>query len=209
MKITVFGASGGIGTEVVRQALRAGHHVTAVIRDGARLAISDPELETVVADVFDAESIAPYVKGADAVVSALGARDTGPTTVCRDGAAALRWAMRETRVRRVVIVSASGLIVDEGDDFIMRHVAKPIVQRALRNGFEDMRAMEKIVMDSGLEWTIMRPPRLTDKPASGRYRTAVDRNVPFGYTIARADVAAEILKALGDPATIGHTIGLG
>ncbi|NUR25785.1 MAG: NAD(P)H-binding protein, partial [Catenulispora sp.] len=161
MKLTVLGATGGIGTEVVRQALRAGHQVTAVVRDPARLPVEDGALEKVVADVFDAEELALHVKGADAVVSALGPREGGPATVVRDGAAAVRWAMRETGVRRIVLVSAAGQKIAPGDDPLMRFVGKPIVQRVFRDGFADLAAMEEIIRQSGLDWTLVRPPRLS------------------------------------------------
>jgi uncharacterized protein YbjT (DUF2867 family) len=71
-----------------------------------------------------------------------------------------------------------------------------------------MRRAEDEVRDSRLDWTIFRPPRLTGKPATGSYRTAVDRNLPRGYTISRADLAACMLAALGDPATVHRHIGM-
>jgi putative NADH-flavin reductase len=69
--------------------------------------------------------------------------------------------------------------------------------------------MEDEMRQSGLDWTIVRPPRLTDKPPTGRYRTALNRNVRGGYTISRADLAAAILKLLDDPASIRAAIGIG
>jgi uncharacterized protein YbjT (DUF2867 family) len=68
--------------------------------------------------------------------------------------------------------------------------------------------MEDIVRDSGLDWTVVRPPRLTDKPLSGAYRTAYGRNLKRGFLISRADVAHLMLRVLGQPGTIGQTIGI-
>src|SRR5437870_784751 len=105
MKLTVFGASGGIGTELVRQGLDAGHHVTAVVRETSRLAVEPhPNLKVVVADVMDPVAIAPAMAGREAVLSALGTRVSGPTTVNSDGARSIIQAMQDAGVRRLLMV---------------------------------------------------------------------------------------------------------
>ncbi|SHL31066.1 Putative NADH-flavin reductase [Pseudonocardia thermophila] len=208
MRITVFGATGGTGRQVVRQALDAGHQVTAVVRNAAGLIEQHPALDVVTADVMDPDAITPAVKGADAVVSALGPRSREETTVCSSGARAIVAAMHAAGTRRLVVVTASGHVVDEGDGPVTRAVVKPLLRRYLRGSFADFARTDRIVQDSGLDWTIMRPPRLTDG-RSRPYRTAIDRNVRGGFTIARADLARAILVALADRAAIGHSIALG
>ena len=85
MKLAIFGATGATGTSLTGQALAAGHEVTAVVRDPARLAVpAQPKLRILSADVMDPASIVPAVAGADAVISAVGPRGTGPTTVIQD-----------------------------------------------------------------------------------------------------------------------------
>ncbi|HEY4461599.1 MAG TPA: NAD(P)H-binding protein [Streptosporangiaceae bacterium] len=208
MKLTVFGATGGIGTQVVRQALDAGHEVVAVVRDPARLDVpARPGLTVVRADVMDPEAIGPAVDGADAVVSALGPRPGGPVTVNSDGIRAILQAMDKAGVRRVVVVSAAGAFTEPTDGTVSRLIVKPLLQRILREGMADTRRMEQDVRESTAEWTLVRPPRLTNRAGRGRYRTAIDRHV--GTSIARADVAGAILNALGNPATAGHTVGIG
>lgn len=81
--------------------------------------------------------------------------------------------------------------------------------RAVIEAMEDLAAMEDALRASPLEWTIVRPPRLTDGPLTGRYRTAVDRNVRGGLTVSRADLAHLMLRAAGDPATVGRALGVG
>ncbi|MFK0259298.1 NAD(P)-dependent oxidoreductase [Streptomyces sp. NPDC090445] len=209
MRITVFGATGGTGRQLVAQALEAGHHVTAVVRDPARLhQAGHPRLDVVTADVMDPEAITQAVAGQDAVVSALGPRAKGETSVCSDGARAIITAMRARGTRRLIVVTAGGHIVDAGDGWFTKAVVKPMLRRFLRDSFADFARTDQAVEASGLDWTIMRPPRLTDgKPRP--YRTAVDRNVRGGITIARADLARGILAALADPGTARHTIALG
>jgi uncharacterized protein YbjT (DUF2867 family) len=209
MRITVFGATGGTGQHLVRQALDADHHVTAVVRNPAGLhQTGHPRLEAMTADVMDPGAITAAVAGRDAVVSVLGPRTRGDASVCSDGARAIITAMQTNRTRRLVVVTASGHVVDDGDGPFTRTVVKPMLRRYLREGFADFARTDQAVQASGLDWTIMRPGRLTDgKPRP--YRTAIDRNVRGGITIARADLARAILAALADPATVNHTIGLG
>jgi putative NADH-flavin reductase len=196
MKLTVFGASGGIGTELVRQGLDAGHHVTAVVRETSRLAVEPhPNLKVVVADVMDPVAIAPAVAGREAVLSALGTRVSGPTTVNSDGARSIIQAMQDAGVRRLLMVSVAG-IHTKGDDPFTRFVVKPILGRILRHSFADVRQMETLVRNSGLDWTLVCPPRLTNGKRSSKVRSNAERNVRGGFTIARADVAAYLLGAV-------------
>jgi putative NADH-flavin reductase len=206
MKLTVFGATGGTGLRVVEQALAAGHEVRAVVRDPTRLAPDPPGLEVVVADVMDPSSIVEAVTGSDAVVSAIGSRNgRAPTTVCADSARSIVAAMHRAGTRRLVVVSGTGPF-DEGEGPGMRYLLKPIARRFLKHVFDDFVAMEKIVRVSGLDWTIVRPPRLTDKPLTGRYQTQRDLNLRGNFTVSRADVAHLILAACADRETYDAAI---
>jgi len=207
MKLTVFGATGGTGEQVVRQACEAGDEVTAVVRDPARLRVAYPNLTVVRADVMDPASIESAIAGRDAVVTAIGPRDTKPTTVTADSTASIVKAMAATGVRRLVTVSNSGMFTD-GDDPVSRLIVKPIVWRFLKHAWNDALRAEEVVRTSDLDWTMARPPRLTDKPRTGSYRTAVGRNVLGGFTVSRADVADLILRCLGDPGTIRTAVSL-
>jgi putative NADH-flavin reductase len=199
MNITIFGATGGTGTCLVRQAMAAGHRVTAVVRDRGRLAVTGPDI--VIADALDPVAIKPAVAGADAVISAIGPRGSGPTTVSQDSAAAIIEAMQAAGSLRLVTISGS-IVTDAGDGAFLR-LLKPLVRATqLRHVCADMRRAEEEVRSSGLDWTIMRPPRLTGRPAAGHYRTAIDRNLRREYTISREDLAACILGLLGDPRTV-------
>ena len=208
MRITVFGATGGTGRYVVQHALDAGHQVTAVVRNPAAVSNEHSRLEVVTADAMDPDAITAAVSGCDGVVSALGPRHGGATTVCSDGARAIISAMHTAGSRRLIVVTAGGHIVDDGDGPFTRVVVKPMLRRLLREGFADFARTDREVQAGGLDWTIMRPSRLTDGK-SRTYRTALDRNVRGGITIARTDLARAILAALEDPATAGHTISVG
>ncbi|GAB3458361.1 SDR family oxidoreductase [Streptomonospora sediminis] len=205
MNLTLMGATGGLGRAFAQRACEAGHRVTALVRDPARMDYEHPNLTTARADVTDAGALAPLLAGRDAVVSALGHRGSGPATICATAARSTTAAMAEAGVARLVVVSAAGMFTD-GDGPITRMVAKPILQRVLRENFADMHAMEATVRASGLDWTIVRPPQLLDKPYTGRYRTAVGTNVRGGIRIGRADTAACMLDCVEGAEPIADSI---
>lgn len=206
MKLVVFGASGRTGRHVVRMASESGHDVTAVVRPGSTL--DEPgAARLVTADVLDAAAIVPAVRGHDAVVSAIGPRSNGPTTVCADATHSITSAMRESGVDRLVVVSQATVTTD-GDGPFTRTVVKPLLRRLLRHAIADAVRMEDHLSTTGLDWTALRPPRLTNGRPTGRYRTARGSNVRRGYTISRGDLAAAVLEALDDPATVGTAVGV-
>jgi uncharacterized protein YbjT (DUF2867 family) len=84
----------------------------------------------------------------------------------------------------------------------------PVIGRLLRGIYGDLARLEDLVRASGTDWTIVRPPNLTNAPLTGRYRTAVDGNVPRGKSIGRADVAHCMLATVDDRALVGHALGV-
>jgi len=209
VRLTVFGATGGTGTQVVRLALTAGHEVTAVVRDPARLDVPpDPNLLVVTADVMDPASIAASVAGRDAVVSTLGVKPgDGPTTVCAGGAEGVVAAMRETGVRRLLVVSSCGL-TGAGNHVVLR-ATKAFARRTfLRHAYDDLRVMEDVVRASGLDWTIVRPPGLKDRPATGHYLVRRGLNIWNGWSISRTDLAQLLLDLSGDPSSLHQTVAV-
>jgi putative NADH-flavin reductase len=215
MKLTVFGASGGTGSQVVSQALEAGHDVVAVVRDPARLPITHPGLTVLTADVMRPAGITEAVTGRDAIISALGHsrrkqdRKTASATLCADSARSIIAAMRNAGSRRLVIVSASGPFPDAGDSPLLRYVAKPLLRRTVfKVPWRDLVAMEEVVRGSGLDWTLLRPPQLTDKPLTGRYRTREGVNLRRGLRVSRADLAHLALAVAGDSDTYRTAIFL-
>ncbi|MEO3974614.1 NAD(P)H-binding protein [Streptomyces sp. CAU 1734] len=209
MHYTVFGATGGTGRQLVQQALGAGHRVTAVVRDPGRLAVGAHErLEIAVADVTDAEALRPVVAGRDAVLSALGAPANKSAGIASAGTRAILRALDAEGVRRLVSVSASPLGPPEGEGLLYRVVLLPLIRRAFRDIYADLAVMESEIRAGGADWTVIRPPRLTDGPLTGTYRTRFGGAVPRGHTVSRADVAHAMLAAVGDPASVGRVMGV-
>lgn len=162
----------------------------------------------VTADVLAPEEITPTITGRDAVLTAIGPKGRGPSTIQTDTTNSIITAMRMAGVTRLVCVSNSGMHT-EGDGLLTKALVKPILRRVLRHGFADMRHMEEIVMASNLDWTILRPPRLTGGQRTGTYRTETNRNVRGGFQVSRADLADCMLHSLTDPATIRKAISVG
>jgi uncharacterized protein YbjT (DUF2867 family) len=210
MKITVFGATGGIGGHVVRQALDAGHKVTAVVRDPARFDVSHPALEVAtVPGLTDPEVLRPVLEASDAAISGVGPRGRKDGPVASSTTRGILRAMEASGVRRFVAVSAVPVgPVPKGESFVNRRILLPFISAFARDVYVDLAEMEDEIRRSTTEWTIVRPPKLVNKPLSGKYRTIVGGNVPRGYTISRADVAHLMLRVLEQPETIKQVIGI-
>ena len=210
MKITVFGATGGIGGQVVRQALSAGHEVTAVVRDAARFDVGHPALEVAtVPGLTDSEALRPLLEGRDVAISGVGPRGRNDGPVASSATGGILRAMEVSGVRRFVAVSAAPVgPVPAGDSFVNRRILLPFISAMLRDLYADLAEMEDEIRRSATDWTVIRPPKLVNKPLTGRYRTVIDGNVPRGYTISRADVAHAMLAVLNDPATCGRAVGI-
>ena len=141
-------------------------------------------------------------------MTTIGPRGNGPTTIIEDSVRAIIAAMHKAGVRRLLMLSGS-VTADDGESWYMRYTVKPVARRTfLRHVCADMRAGEAQARASGLDWTIVRPPALTGKPAAGHYRTAVDRNLPHGFRVTRADLAACVLALVDDPASLRKHIGI-
>lgn len=219
MKLTIFAATGGIGRQILDQAVGAGHDVTAVVRNPDK--VSGP-IRIVTADLASADPAAlqSAIGGADAVLSGLGARSKSEAGVAWQGTRAMVQAMRATDVRRIVVVSAAPIGTvpspgipnppkhDPGDGLLMRQVFGRLVKAALRDHYADLARMEDILRESTLDWTVIRPPKLTDKSLTGTYRTAYEQNVRGGSSVSRADVAHCMLDVLERPETVSRAIGI-
>jgi uncharacterized protein YbjT (DUF2867 family) len=190
MRLLVLGATGGTGRELVGQALARGHRVTAFVRSPDKLAHHDEKLAVVAGDPRDAGALALGSEGHDVLVSALGPRtrhDDGLMPAC---AKSLSEAARRCRIDRVLLVSAALLFPGLG-------LRGAVLRWLIRGSLSGATVAERILIDSGLAWTIVRPVRLTNAPlASSQYRVASGALPPNPRPVARADVAHFILEEL-------------
>jgi putative NADH-flavin reductase len=210
MNIFIAGANGGIGRRAVEQALQAGHRVTALVRDPAKLPLVHPNLTIVKGDIMQPETFAHQMEGQQVVLSALGVSggllSDKPTTLYSQGNANLLKAMEQHSVKRLVCISASALDISPVIPWYFRLAAKYIVQKLLKHMYADLRQMESIVKASKADWTIIRPPQLTDGPLTGNYRMAVNQFLKNCLKISRADVAHWMLNNLYNETTYRATV---
>jgi len=206
MKLVVLGATGGTGLEIVRQAMERGYSVTAFVRSPERL---KPFLDRIIVkqgDVLNSAELGRVMQGHDAVWSAFGPRvpiSKADANLLQHFAVALTTAMLHAGVRRVVLESVAFLFKDS--------IVPPtyLFGRLLFPGIvADASAMERVFGKSELDWTLVRPPQLTDKPYTGKYRVREGHLPRFGFTISRADVADFMLKAVENCSLVGKIVGV-
>jgi len=200
MKLIVFGSTGGIGRNIVEQALRAGHHVTAIARNPSALTIQHANLEIVKGDVFKPETFDKAMKEQCVVLSAIGINSTKQTTVYSEGVSNIVKAMQKNGVQRIICVSASAVVTSPQLSFPIRMMTK-LLQRILGNMYADLLKMEQVVKQTNLNWTVVRPPRLTKRALTGKYRFAVNEWLSSCLSISRADVAHFMLQHIDDANT--------
>ncbi|MFB7506274.1 NAD(P)-dependent oxidoreductase [Streptomyces broussonetiae] len=208
MNLTVFGATGGIGREIVRQALGAGHRVTAVVRDPARLDVTGDALEVFRSDLTDPGELRAAVRGRHAVLSGLGARSRKDAGVATRLTRTVLRAMDAEGVRRLLVVSAGPVGPAPEDDGPLDRAMRGLVSAVLKDIYTDLREMEAELVRSGTDWTSVRPPRLQDKPLTGRYRTVAGGFPRKGRFVARADVAHAMLSMIDDEGTVKQGVGV-
>lgn len=182
--IAVLGASGATGRQAVARAVGRGHQVVALVRRAGTFTPLPGLREVVWRDVSDAQALTAALRGVDAVISALGGAARGPTTVCTDAARSLVPAMGAAGVRRVVAVSAHGVLETHDRSLYSRAVWAGVGEK-----MKDKEMMEQVIVSSDLAWTIVRPPALKDVPASGAYRTGAELPIRLWHFIGRADLA--------------------
>ena len=198
MKLLIIGATGPTGRELVKQAVAQGHEVTALVRNATKAAFAPP-VRIIVGDILNADAVRRAVAGQDAVINSLGSAPSGPfkeTTLLSAGTQNLLDAMRSAGVSRLIAITGIGAGESKGHGpWFYNWLIQPLV---LRGTYQDKTRQEKIVRESGVEWTLVRPALLTNGLGKGltsvRTFTALD-GVRVG-TIRRADVAAFCLAEL-------------
>jgi putative NADH-flavin reductase len=206
VKLVVLGATGGTGLEIVRKAIEHGHSVTAFVRSPERLKRFQDRITITRGDLLSSAELERVIQGHDAVVSGFGPRvpvSKADANLLQQFAVALASAMLRAEVKRVVVESVAFLFKDS--------IIPPayLLGRMLFPGIvADSAAMEDVFARSGLDWTIVRPPELTDKPYTGNYRVREGHLPRFGFKISRADVADFMIKAVENRSLIAKIVGI-
>jgi putative NADH-flavin reductase len=206
LKLVVLGATGATGLEVVRQATERGHSVTAFVREPDRLGAVKNRIAVKKGDLLNSAQLVKAIEGHDAVISAFGPRlpvTKADAHLLQQFAAALTTAMENTKVRRVVIESVAFLFKDAiiPPAYLLGRLLFPSI-------VADSAAMERIFYETGLDWTMVRPPELTNQPYTGKYRVREGHLPCFGFKISRSDVADFMIKSVESPFTSRKIFGV-
>jgi putative NADH-flavin reductase len=207
LNIIIFGSSGLTGRELVRQALEAGYDVTAFVRDPAKLKVEHDRLSMAVGNILDKASLDAAIPGHDAVISALGSPGLGKSTELSDGLRNIIAVMEQNGPRRFIFESGIG-IGDSSDHipWFAKHIFIPFV---IRNIYADKEIQERLIRESSLDWTIVRPARLTNGPRKGKYRHGNEISMQRPTKkVSRADTAEFMLKQLETNEYLGRAPGL-
>jgi nucleoside-diphosphate-sugar epimerase len=211
MNVTVFGATGGIGRQVVDQLRSNGHAVTAYVRNLAKVpATWGEDVKVVVGEITDAGAIDRAVAGADAVVSALGPsmdrKATGLPLV--EGTRHIVEAMQRHGVRRYVGNATPSVLDPREQGTWQTRFATLMPKTFMRRAYDEVTGMNRAVMDSGLDWTIVRFLAPKDGPAKGNVRHGFYGTDKLGFAVTRADIAAFTAAQVDDRRYVGAAPGI-
>jgi len=200
--VVVIGSTGRTGRLVLDEGLRRGHSMTAFTRRPDGLVGVRGLRAVVQGDGRNLDDIRRAVAGQDAVISIVVSEGRGPTTVMSDVTRAELDAMQESGVRRLVSVSVSA--IEGRRPWILINLVRWI----LRKPYADFARMERLITSSRVDWTIVRPPYLSNGPRTGRVRTQVGgKDLPHGpYHISRADLAATLVDLAEDSQHVGEVL---
>lgn len=207
MNLLLFGATGATGRELLKQALSAGHSVTAFVRNKSKLQVNHSALSIEQGDVLDSAAVEATTKGKDGVLCAIGASPFNKERIRERGTRNIVAAMEKHHVQRLICQSSLGF----GDSEsvlppFMRYILVPFI---LKKAFQDHEKQEAVIRRSSLDWTIVRPGNLTNGPQTGNYLHGFpSTGVPITLKISRADVADFMLKQLDSPEYLHQTAGI-
>src|SRR5215471_1616972 len=206
LKLVVLGATGGTGLELVKQAVQRGHFVTAFVRSPERLKDFQDRITVRQGDLLNSVSLEQAIQGQDAIVSGFGPRvpvAKADANLLERFARSLTRAMPAAGVRRAVVESVAFLFKDSvfPPAYLLGRLLFP-------KTVADAAAMERIFATTALDWTMVRPPELTDQPYTGKYRVREGHLPRFGLKISRADVADLMIRLAENGTSIGKVVGV-
>lgn len=204
MKISIIGASRGIGLELLHRSLAEGHQVTALLRKPDQLGVSHPRLTVIAGDLLDPAAAAKATANQDAVCMCVGIPPTRkPVTLFSRGTANLLAAMTQNTKPKLIVITGLGAGDSKGHGgFLYDRLFQPLLLGTI---YADKDRQEAMIKDSQTDWLIVRPGFLTDGPLTGSYRVIDNLAGITAGKISRADVADFMLKQLATPSYFGKT----
>jgi len=208
MKLLIVGGTGGTGKELIEQALEQGHRLTALVRNPDRVKTSHPNLQVVKGDILDFNIVQDVVQGQDAVLSALGHKKFFVrTTILSSGTKNIIGAMQKHNVSRFICITSLG--INESRFKLGLYYTLFVIPFIVFFYFLDKSKQEKLIKESKLSWTIIRPGQLTNGKKRGVYKHGPNvGSYILTKMISRADVAHFMLSQLNDITYFGKAVGV-
>lgn len=201
MNLTIFGATGATGKIAVKKALEKGYQVTAFARDRSKIDIVHHRLRIIEGDLKHEPAIEQAIKNADAVLSFLGPKGKVTNTELSDGVLRIVRLMEKHQVKRFVALGTRNIEVQEDSPDIRFWIMVNLLKLVAKGTYQEVINMGKHIQHSTLDWTIVRVPWLTNKPAT--------RKLNIGYfgenqrlTLSREDMAHFFIDQISDPTYI-------
>lgn len=195
--IAIFGATGRTGRHVLEQATAAGHAVRVLARRAGALELHPEQATVVTGNVLDPAAVAETIRGADVVVSVFGHVKGSPPTLQADGTQIIVNAMAHEGISRIISLSGGGLPAPQDEPKVADRLIRFLLRRLSPHVLDDAIAHLEVLRASGLDWTVVRGPRLTDNAPLGTYRVGWV-GVNASTQIARGDLARFILTQVAD-----------
>lgn len=192
MKLTIFGATGGTGRELVKLALAEGHDITAYVRNPDKVTESHERLTVIQGEMNEPDKIAQAVAGAEVVISALGPTSNTPERPLTTGMTHIVAAMQAADVKRLIAATGAGVADPNDKPQLVGRLFGLALRLFARHVLADSRGMVAAVRNSDLEWTLARAPRLNDNPGTGQIKVGYAGQGP-GTQLSRADFARFML----------------
>jgi putative NADH-flavin reductase len=208
MNVIVFGSTGTVGKQLIKQSLENGHQVSAFCRDKSKLTDFElPNLKVLEGNVLNLADVKRGVENQDVVIITLGSGKDRKSTVRSVGTKNIVSAMEALKVKRLICQSTLGTAESIGNlNFFWKRI---MFGWFLKDIFLDHELQEKYVKESDLNWTIVRPAAFTDGEKTGQYFHGFNPNdKSLKLKISRADVADFVIKQIGDNSYLRQTPGL-
>lgn len=209
MKIALFGATGDTGLELIRQCVNYKYDLTAFVRNPDKLIYKYPELDVIKIDIDDYELLRNSVKDYDLIISLVGIsgliKAMNPNSLYERTAKNLIKLSTENNIKRLIVITSGGVVEAQNEPWFFKYLLKPIF---LKKMYADMREMEKLILESNINYTIIRPPYLTKGKLTKNYRVILDNWFDDDKNLSRADLAHFILNNLENQTLFRRIVGL-
>ena len=193
MKIAIFGGTGQTGQVFLKQALEEGHELKVLARSPEKLPEHE-RLQTVVGSVEELEKVKETIAGSEAVVSFLGHTKNSPENLLRTAMEHIVRTMEAKQISRLVVMSGAAVEHEKDKPGVMDHVIRFAMGTFAKKVLTDAQAAARVVADSGLDWTIVRAPRLSNKAGGAEVHVGYLGEAGISTQVTRADVGRKILK---------------